>query len=90
MQKGDAAINVMQNHVANFLMFVADDFDFHLVFAQHQHFVQHNGVDQYQDNAVQNIFGRAEQDLEQQDNKVETVHADRNRDFKQFVQYLDV
>src|SRR5699024_9860878 len=69
------------------IVFGADNLDLSLRGAHEQDFVQYHGIDQYKQNAVENLFPVGEHHLQKQDCHVEDVQHDRDREPEFFMEY---
>ncbi len=76
----------MNDGQPDFFIAAADDFRFGLMEADYQDFVQNEGIDDDQKNAVEDLFRVGEKHLGDQDQKVEGVQQDGNRKTEFFVQ----
>ena len=79
VQQGAAPVQYLQNQLANLVALFAEDLHLDLGVAHQHHLVQHDGVEQHQQDAVEDllpVFG--EEHLPDEDGKVQPVHDHRD------------
>ena len=76
-------VHPVLDRLADDLALLADDLDLHLVLSDHQHLIQHHGVEKNQQNSVQDLLLACKHHLGQQDQAVEHRHrhGDRKAEF---------